>query len=38
VVLPTFPLSVFYESSATTIDVYHVLHHARDVLKALDEP
>lgn len=36
--LPTFPLSVFYEPSPTAIDVYRVLHHARDVLKALDQP
>jgi plasmid stabilization system protein ParE len=36
VVLPTFPLSVFYEPSATAIDVYHVLHHAQDVLTILD--
>ena len=36
VVLPTFPLSVFYEPSATAIDVYHVLHHSQDVLTILD--
>ena len=34
--LPTFPLSVFYEPSVTAIDVYHVLHHAQDVLTILD--
>ena len=37
VVLPTFPLSVFYEASATAIDVYRVLHHSQDVLTILDQ-
>ncbi len=37
VVLPTFPLSVFYEPSPTAIDVYRVLHHARELAGILDK-
>jgi plasmid stabilization system protein ParE len=36
-VLPNFPLSVFYQPTATTIIVARVIHHARDLPPLLDE-
>jgi plasmid stabilization system protein ParE len=35
VVLPTLPLSVFYRPTETTIEVFRVLHHARDLARIL---
>ena len=37
VVLPSFPLSVFYRSNRTTVEVLRVLHHARNLSPLLDE-
>lgn len=36
-ILPTFPLSVFYRPTATAIEVFRVLHHARDLANLLDD-
>ena len=37
VILPSFPVSVFYRSSTTSVEVLRVLHHARDLSPLLDE-
>jgi plasmid stabilization system protein ParE len=36
-VLPTFPVSVFYRPTATTIEIVRVLHQARDRSRLLEE-
>lgn len=37
VVLPTLPLSLFYRSTRTAIEVLRVLHHAQDIPPLLDD-
>lgn len=36
-VLPRLPYSVFYRTSATTIDVIRVLHHAQDIPSLIED-